>query len=124
MIEPTTQTVAALAASLSGIALALLGVDYYSLLYGMVGAMFALYEAVPMGRWRAVLFVILSTVAGAALGEGLIGVLVIKSKSLIFVGCIVCGYGTQAILARLLRRGLARIDGEPAAKPDEGGAKP
>lgn len=124
MIEPTTQTIAALAASISGISLALLGVDSYSLLYGMVGALFALFEAERMGRLRAVVFVVLSTVGGAALGEGLLSITVIHSKTLTFVGCIVCGYGTQAILARLLRRSLDRIAGKPAAEPDEGGTKP
>lgn len=119
-MDITTPTVTALAASASGITLALLGVDYYSLLYGMVGALFALHEAEPMPRTRAVLFVVLSTLAGAALGNGVLAVAGTNSRALLLVGCIVCGFGTQAILARLLRVLVGRIDAQ-AAEPGAGG---
>lgn len=122
MIEPTSQA-AAFAASLSAITMALLGVDHLSIIYGLVGALFALYEAERMERRRALVFVVLSTLAGAAMGNGALTVLGTASKGVLLVSCIVCGYGTQALLARLLRRGLNQIDGKPAAD-DKGGNSP
>jgi crotonobetainyl-CoA:carnitine CoA-transferase CaiB-like acyl-CoA transferase len=117
MIEPTSQA-AAFAASLSAITLALLGVDHLSIIYGLVGALFALYEAERMERGRAMVFVVLSTLAGAAMGNGALALLGSGSKGVLLVSCIVCGYGTQALLARLLRRGLNQID------KDDGGKTP
>ncbi len=114
----------ALAASLSGITLALLGVDHLSIIYGLVGALFALYEAERMERGRALVFVVLSTLAGAAMGNGALSLLGTASKGVLLVSCIVCGYGTQALLARLLRRGLNQIDSKPAAGDDKGGNSP
>ena len=135
MIEPTSQAAAAIAASISGITLALLGVDHYALVYGLVGSLFALFQAERMGRGKAVLFVLLSTLAGAAMGSSVplvAGLLTSKPLPapalhvLLLVSCIVCGFGVQAILDRLLRRGLHIIDGKsPGAAPgDEGGNSP
>jgi hypothetical protein len=123
VIEPTSQA-AAFAASASAITLALLGVDHLSIIWGLVGALFALYEADRMPRSRALLFVVLSTLAGAALGNGALALAGTTSKGLLLVACIVCGYGTQALLARLLRRGLHQIDPKPAAGDDKGGNSP
>jgi hypothetical protein len=133
VIEPTTQTATALAASLSGITLALLGVDYYSLLYAFVGALFALYEAERMGRGKAVLFAVLSTLAGAVMGSllpQLVGswagaqISPGAARLLLMAGSIVCGFGMQSILARLLRRSLLLIDGKtPAAAAGDDGGK-
>ncbi|MFN7725195.1 MAG: hypothetical protein ACK5QH_09010 [Rubrivivax sp.] len=118
MIEPTSQA-AAFAASLSAITLALIGVDHLSIIWGLVGALFALYEAERMERRRALLFVVLSTLAGAALGTGALALAGTTSKGLLLVACIVCGYGTQALLARLLQRVQRQIDPN-----DDKGAKP
>lgn len=126
MIDPLTQTMTALAASVSAVTMALLGVDHLSIIYGLVGALFAMFEAERMGRWRAIFYVVLSTVAGAAMGNSLAG-LVTGDRFVLFVGCIVCGFGTHAILSRLLRRGLRIIDGKPpavAAAGEDGGSKP
>ncbi len=110
MIEPTSSTVATWAATLSGITLALFGVDYYSLLYGLVGAMMAMHLAQAMGRARAVVYVVLSTLAGAALGHGALALFDSTSKPLLIVGCIVGGAGAHLIVLGLLKVALARID--------------
>ena len=68
MPEPTTTAAASVAAAASGLTLALLGVDYHSLLYGLIGALIAVGQAQHTSRWRAVLSVVLSTVTGAVLG--------------------------------------------------------
>lgn len=62
-------TVTGLAAALTALSLALFGVDHYSLLYAMVGAFFALSHSGSMGRWRSISYVILSTLAGAVIGN-------------------------------------------------------
>lgn len=121
VVDPLTQFISAVAASLSAVTLALLGVDYYSVLYGLVGALFALYEAERMTRGRAVFFVVLSTLGGAMLGNGLLAAVGASNKFVLLTGCIVCGFGALAILARLLNRGLKTIDGKPAASGDDGG---
>lgn len=68
MAEPTSVTAGALAAALSTATLALLGVDYYSLLWALIGALMALSRSEQMGRGKAILFVLLATLAGAVLG--------------------------------------------------------
>jgi surface polysaccharide O-acyltransferase-like enzyme len=130
MIDPTTSTLTAWAATLSGVTLAVLGVDYYSLLYGLVGAMMAMHTAQVMTRLRAVLFVCLSTVVGAALGNGALAVAGSNNRALLIVGCIVCGASAQLLVSRLIAAAVARIDamGGGATKPppgaDEPGGKP
>lgn len=120
MLEPTTPALTALAASLSGVTLALLGVDYYSLLYGMVGALMALHQAEAMARTKAIIFVVLCTLVGAALGNAALALFGTTSRALLLVGCILGGFGAQAILARLLKSTLGRID----KTGDEGGKQP
>lgn len=115
MIEPTTQTATALAATLSGITMALLGVDHLSIMYGFVGALFAAFEVERLGRGKAVLLVMLSTVGGAAMGNGLVALAGTGNKFVIFVGCIASGFGTQAILSAIVRRVVRSIDGRPPA---------
>ena len=121
MVDPLAQFISALVATLSAITLALLGVDYHSVLYGLVGALFALYEAERMTRVRAFFFVILSTLGGAILGNALLSAVGASNKFVLLAGCIVCGFGALAILARLLNRGLKTIDNMPAAAGDDGG---
>lgn len=115
MIEPTTQTATALAASLSGITLALLGVDHLSIMYGFVGALFAAFEVERLGRGKAVVLVVLSTVGGAAMGNGLVALAGNGNRFIIFLGCIACGFSTQAILSAIVRRVVRSIDGRPPA---------
>jgi len=140
MMEPTTTTAAAWAAALSSVTLAAFGMDYYSLLYGLVGAMMAMHSAEAMPRLRAVLFVVLCTLVGAALGNAAIalggmvfGVQALQpgaTRALLILGCVVGGYGAQAILARLLGRALERVDalanGTAKPPPEAGspGGKP
>lgn len=124
MIDPTTSTAAAWAAALSGVTLAIFGVDYYSLLYGMVGALMAMHQAPAMARLRAVVFVAFSTLVGAALGNGALALFGSNNRALLFVGCIVCGAGWQLVVPRLLAALLARIDSLGSGGGSGGGAKP
>lgn len=119
MLDPTTSTITAWAAAFSGITLALFGVDYYSLLYGLVGAMLAMHQAEAMTRLRAVVYVVLSTLVGAALGSGALALFGVSSKPLLIVCSIVGGAGAHVIVSRLLKVALTRID-----SMGEGGKQP
>ena len=104
MSEPLTPA-AAIIASISGVTLAVLGQDYYSLLYAFIGSAISLTWMSPMGRFKTVLVVILSTVAGAALGTGAIG----GSSPLLRGACLVGGAGALSLLAALVRAAVQRI---------------
>lgn len=110
MPEPTTTLAGAIAAGASTITMALLGVDYYSLIWGMVGALLALYQAEKMGRIRSVIFISLSTLVGAACGTGALDAIKSESKPLLIVFSLVAGFGAQVIVTALLRAGINRID--------------
>jgi len=110
--EPTTTAsiAAAIVTGLSGFTLAMLGVDYYSLLWALVGAFLALFQGAPMGRVRAMLFMVLSTLIGAALGTGGIDAFGSDSTKLLIVFSLVSGYGAQLLMSTLLGASVKRID--------------
>lgn len=112
MPEPTTTTtvIGALAGGVSTVTLALLGVDYYSLIWSMVGTLLALYQAEKMGRIRSVIFVVLSTLIGAALGSGLMDFSGSTSRRVLIAVSLVSGFGAHLIVTALLRAGINRIE--------------
>ena len=125
MQHDPNQYINALVAVLGGLSMALLGLDHLSVIWGFIGALTALFQSERMGRWRGIFFVVLSTLGGAALGNGLItmaGVQQPAGRMLLYAACLVCGFGAQAFVARLLRRGLAAVDGNsPAASAGKDG---
>lgn len=66
--EPASTGIAASVAALSAALLAVLGVDYYSLLWATVGSMFSVLIGGKTSRLRAFLMMIISVLIGAALG--------------------------------------------------------
>lgn len=110
MNDPTITGAHAFATALSALSLALLGVDYYSLIWGMVGAQVALFQNQErMGRVRSVIYIALSTLVGAAVGTGTMSFFSSESRALLIVCSLVGGFGAQKIVAGLLNAGLARI---------------
>ena len=111
MPEPTTSGVHAFALALSALSMSLLGVDYYSLIWGMVGAQVALFQNdTPMGRVRSVIYIALSTLVGAAVGTGTLSFFSSESRALLILISLVGGFGAQKIVTALLNAGLARIE--------------
>lgn len=109
--EPTTSGVHAVALTLSAVFMALLGVDYYSLLWGLFGALLALFQNVDrMGRVRSVIFIVLSTLAGAAVGSAVLTSIASESRALLIVFSMVGGFGAQKIVTALLNAGISRIE--------------
>jgi crotonobetainyl-CoA:carnitine CoA-transferase CaiB-like acyl-CoA transferase len=96
MPEPTSASLAAFAAGLSAVTLALFGVDYYSLLYALIGALLALARSEQMGRGRAVVYVLLATFAGAVLGNLAAAQLASPSRFVAIGACLVGGIVAQA----------------------------
>jgi hypothetical protein len=120
MAEPISPS-AAFVAAVSGVTLALLGVDYYALLWALVGAMLALGQASAMPRNRAILYVLLSTLLGAALGQGAVAFAGYDQRALLILASLLGGAGAQLLVAALLKAALRLID---AYRANAGGAAP
>lgn len=101
---PDTFTAAAFAAAASATTLALLGVDYYALLWAFIGALAALWQAGTMRRYVAVLFVALSTLLGAAMGSAAVLVIGTNHLPVLILACLVCGAGAQVLLGAAIKR--------------------
>ena len=110
MPEPTTTAAASVAAAASGITMALLGVDYYSLLYGLIGALIAVGQSGHTSRWKAVASVILSTITGSVLGTVAVEALGLTGKPSLLLGCIVGGAGAQALVLGLVSAANSHIE--------------
>lgn len=103
MAEPTSVTAASLAATASAISLAMFGVDYYSMLYALVGALIALGHADKMTWPRAVVYVVLATLIGAVIGTATNEYFGLKSRILLIGLCLVGGIIAQAIAGALVK---------------------
>lgn len=110
MAEPATTTAASMAAAASGVTMALLGVDYHSVLYGLIGALIAVSQSQHTSRRRAVVSVVLSTVTGAVLGTAVVQALGLEGRASLLLGCIVGGAGAQALVLGLVRAVGSRIE--------------
>lgn len=102
MLTETSAGLAAFVGALSAMLLALFGVDYYSLLGGLVGAMVALGGVARMSRLGSVAFVLLSTFIGAVIGSVAAGYLAQPSRVLVIMLCIAGGIVAQALASVLL----------------------
>lgn len=110
MPEPTSSTATAIAAAASGVTLALFGVDYFSLLYGLVGAMVAVVNTAQMPWVKAVVFVVLSTLIGAVLGNAAVVVLGTTNRIMLILGCLIGGAGAFGLVAALIKIATGRLD--------------
>ncbi len=117
MSEPNSFSLAV--TTLSAALLALLGVDYYALLWGIIGAIFSLSYLPPMGKRAAVATVVISSMIGAAFGTALAEKT--GSRSLLIVLALVAAAGAQPIMAaavRALVRRVARLGGTDTPPDD------
>lgn len=113
--EPMTeQSILKTIALISAFSVALFGVDYYSLLYAFIGSLLMLSNSQPTSRWVAVGYVVLSAIAGAALGSALVASMGLGLKVYLIVACLVAGGGAHRIVAALLGRWLLNVKGEEA----------
>ncbi len=116
--DPSPALAAAVAAISAG-TMQLLGVEYHALVWALAGALAALAMAPvtvdaqrPRTRVRAMLFIVFSTLSGAAISGGLVAVLptawAVKPVHILLA--MTTGYGAQAVLEAALRAVVARLD--------------
>lgn len=101
---------AAFVSGASQVLLTLFGVDYYAMLWAFLGSLVALTQTQNrMGRMRALLYVFLSTMVGAALGSAAFVYLDAKPKTVLLLCSVVGGFGWQIIMAALVQAVVSRI---------------
>lgn len=110
-------TAATLAASLTGAALALFGVSYYALLWGLFGALFGLVLTQAEGRWVAISSVIISALIGAALGEFFSEIIHGGQRGVIALSAI-CAAGAKPIVTTCISALQVRIEKAGGIKND------
>ncbi|MEI6317406.1 MAG: hypothetical protein WCS09_02750 [Pseudomonadota bacterium] len=108
MTDPAALPAAVTAAWLSSVSLALFGVDYYAIVWGMGGALVMLAWSEPMGRWRAILTVWASTLTAAALAHTLADMAGGDRKFLIGAAFLL-GLGAQPITQAAVEALAARL---------------
>lgn len=118
MTDPASTTMAAAVAAFSGVTLALFGLDYYSLLWAFIGALLALRQNdKPMGRASALLYVTLTTLAGAALGNAMVAAFDLHAKAMLISACLCGSYGAQFLISKVVLSLGNRIDIFGGVKP-------
>jgi hypothetical protein len=110
MTDPTVNMAAAYAASASAISLALIGVDYYAIVWGLLGALSMLALTAPVTRARAMVTVAASTACAAALAHFLVDMAGGEgNRSAIIAVAFVLGAGAQPVLLAMVETIVARI---------------
>lgn len=102
-------TAAATVAAISQFLLALFGVDYYAMLWAFVGSLFALSQVKKMSRGRALAYILLSTIAGAALGTVFVDWMETQRRAYLILGSLIGGAGAQLFISALVQGALNRI---------------
>lgn len=109
MQNQQTTAVDAFVVAANGTLLALLGVDYYAMLWAFVGALLVVTQTQKMGRGRAVVYVAVSTLVGAVLGSAAGSFLGAQSRAVNALLALLGGVGWQGIVALLLRMAEGKI---------------
>jgi hypothetical protein len=68
-------------------------------LWSFVGALLAMGQAASMGRLRAIVYVALTTLVGAALGHGVMAVLDMQNRAILILLSLAGGAGAQRIVS-------------------------
>jgi peptidoglycan/LPS O-acetylase OafA/YrhL len=109
----------ALVAATNAALLALLGVDYYATIWAFVGSLLALTQMQKMTRPRAVIYVLLSTLIGAALAGGAVAFLGTSHRAFTVTLGLLGGAGSQGLVALLLRGVEGRIKSLLPGEPNQ-----
>lgn len=115
---------AAFVAGASQAMMTLFGVDYYAMLWAFVGTLLALTQAAPMTRPRAIVYVLLSTLIGAAFGSWAVAAIDVKARAHLLWLSVVGGFGSQIIIATALQAVLARVKTIGGAQDNEQPSQP
>ena len=110
MNEPTNFVAVAVTA-VSAVTMSLLGIDYYGIVWALLGALYNVYNRQNAdSKIRTTAFVLLSTIVGAGLGLAAASLMHVTVQIVVSVCCAVGGYATQAILDALKKSTASRID--------------
>lgn len=116
-----TSSLAVAVASVSAAVLALLGVDYYALLWGVIGAVISALWGESLGRTGAIVTVITSSFVGAGFGTAIAEQS--GSRSWLIVAALVCAAGARPIVATAVQVVVARLKklagADPTAPPSQ-----
>ncbi len=121
MTDPAASGAVAIGAWLSAAVMALLGIEYVALIWGIGGAVFSLTITKPESRKSAMASVFTSALAGAALASLLAGMAGGGKPTLIAIAFI-CAAGAKPIVSRgitAVENLIARLGGDKL-----GGDKP
>lgn len=111
MAEPTSGA-AAFAATASAITSAIFGVDYFAIVWGFIGSMFALINNEPTNKLWAIAYVSLSSLIGAAIGSALYEYLAPNQPKIILIAlCAIVGFGSKRLLTSAIRGGEKKLGG-------------
>lgn len=112
MAEPTSGA-AAFAATASAITSAIFGVDYFAIVWGFIGSMFALINNEPTNKLWAIAYVSLSSLIGAAIGSALHEYLAPNQPKIILIAlCAIVGFGSKRLLTSAIRGGEKKLGGD------------
>src|SRR5574341_1527668 len=95
--------------AVSQILLTLFGVDYYAMIWAFVGSILALTHVKKMTRGRALIYVALSTLIGAAFGSVAVAFMGTGNRAFLIGASVIGGTGSQLIVAAALQAVLNRI---------------
>lgn len=111
MTEPTTTGAAAFAASISAFSLALIGIDHYAIVWGLIGALSRLaFTEEQLPAMRAAVTVGASTALAAGLAHGIAALAPTESvRNALIFSAVVIGFGAQAIAKTAVEALLARL---------------
>jgi len=99
MTDPTASGAVAIGAWLSAAVLALLGVEYFALIWGIGGAVFSLTLTKPESRKSALVSVLTSALAGAALAS-MLAHLINGGKPALIAIAFITAAGAKPIVSR------------------------
>ena len=116
MAEPTTTaSILVWTTGISSVTMAVLGVDFQSILWGVFGSMFAHGHAENMSRYKAIIYIVLASLIGAAIGTAAqafvqFAVPSLNTKAGLILGALAGGAGAQKLLDAIIAMLNRKID--------------
>lgn len=113
-----TSGVSVLVTALSSFLFAVLGVDYYAMLWATIGAVTTLLWSSPTRKIEGAITMLVSALIGAALGS-FVNDQVLHSRSFLLVTSLVGGAGAQPLVKSLVSGAVTWLDRKAGNPPKE-----